>query len=79
MFNKGFNAVFMTRPFWAEMNVPQSIVFKIYKEYLGTASMIIASRTESIEYISPVVNRFVSMRFPRFQMNIQSFKINHNT
>ena len=57
MFNKGFNAVFMTRPFWAEMNVPQSIVFKIYKEYLGTASMIIASRTESIEYISPVVNR----------------------
>lgn len=57
MFNKGFNAVFMTRPFWNEMNVPQSIVFKIYKEYLGTASMIIASRTESIEYISPVVNR----------------------
>lgn len=57
MFNKGFNAVFMTRSFWTEMNVPQSIVFKIYKEYLGTASMIIASRTESIEYISPVVNR----------------------
>lgn len=57
MFNKGFNAVFMTRPFWIEMNVPQSIVLKIYKEYLGTASMIITSRAESIEYISPIVNR----------------------
>lgn len=57
MFNKGFNAVFMTRPFWNEMNVPQSLVFKIYKEYLGTESMVIASRTESIKYISSIVKR----------------------
>lgn len=41
MFTKAFNAIFMTRPFWNEVNVPQSLVLKIYKEYLGTKNMII--------------------------------------
>ena len=57
MFTKAFNAIFMTRPFWNEVNVPQSLVLKIYKEYLGTKNMIITSRAESIKYISPIVNR----------------------
>lgn len=49
MFTKAFNAIFMTRPFWNEVNVPQSLVLKIYKEYLGTKNMIITSRAESIK------------------------------
>lgn len=57
MFTKAFNAIFMTRPFWNEVNVPQRLVLKIYKEYLGTKNMIITSRAESIKYISPIVNR----------------------
>lgn len=51
MFTKAFNAIFMTRPFWNEVNVPQSLVLKIYKEYLGTKNMIITSRAESIKYL----------------------------
>ena len=39
------------------MNVPQSLAFKIYKEYLGTETMKITLREESIKYISPIVNR----------------------
>ena len=57
MFTKAFNAIFMTRPFWNEVNVPQRLVLKIYKEYLETKNMIITSRAESIKYISPIVNR----------------------
>lgn len=60
VFNKGFNAIFMTRPFWNEMNVPQSLVLKIYKEYLGSENKIITSRAESIEYILPIVDRLQS-------------------
>ena len=38
MFEEKFNLFYM-RPFWNEMNVPQSLAFKIYKEYLGTENM----------------------------------------
>ncbi len=60
MFNEDFNAIFMTRPFWNEMNVPQSLIQRIYREYLGTKNMAITSRSESIEYISPIVERLQS-------------------
>ena len=56
MFEEKFNLFYM-RPFWNEMNVPQSLAFKIYKEYLGTENMKITLREESIKYISPIVNR----------------------
>lgn len=56
MFDEKFNLFYM-RPFWNEMNVPQSLAFKIYKEYLGTENMKITLREESIKYISPIVNR----------------------
>lgn len=60
MFNNDFNAIFMTQPFWNEMNVPQSLVLKIYKEYLGAKNIITASRSDSIDYILPIVNRLQS-------------------
>ena len=60
MFNKGFDALFMTRPFWLEMDVPQSVALNLYKKYLGSESMIITSRTDAIEYILPIVNRLQS-------------------
>ena len=60
MLTDGMDAFFMIRPFWKEMNVPQRLVFKIYKEYLGAENITITSRSESINYISPIVDRLQS-------------------
>ena len=47
MFTSGIDAIFMTRPFWTEMKVPQNLVLQIYSDYLGNQNMTITSRLES--------------------------------
>ena len=50
------DAFFMTRDFWSEMNIPNSIVSTLYNKYFGNRCYAIESRTEAIEYITPIVN-----------------------
>lgn len=50
------DAIFMTRDFWSEMNVPRKIVFDIYNEYFGDKSFLIECRIQAIEYLTPIVN-----------------------
>ncbi len=50
------DAFFMTRDFWSEMNISNSIVSTLYNKYFGNRCYAIESRTEAIEYITPIVN-----------------------
>ena len=47
--------IFITRPFWLELNVPKSIVRAKYKEFFGENDCSIESRTEAIELLSKII------------------------
>lgn len=46
--------IFMTRPFWLELNVPNSIVRAKYKEYFGENDYSIENRVEAISLLSKI-------------------------
>lgn len=46
--------IFMTRPFWFELNVPNSIVRAKYKEYFGGNDYSIENRAEAIALLSTI-------------------------
>lgn len=48
------NYIFMTRPFWSELNVPNSVVRAKYKEYFGEKEYSIDNRVEAIALLSTV-------------------------
>lgn len=50
------DAIFMTRDFWHEMNIPHDIVSTLYNKYFGHRCYAIESRADAIEYITPIVN-----------------------
>ena len=50
------DAIFMTRDFWSEMNIPHDIVSTLYNKYFGHRCYAIESRADAIEYITPIVN-----------------------
>lgn len=66
MFGKlfGFNHIFMTRTFWLEMKVPNTLVQNTYKKYFGEEPRIIEDSAEAITYLSQIVgslqNNFVA-------------------
>lgn len=49
--------VFMTRSFWKEINVSEKKVREIYSKYLGVKELHIASREDSIEYLSGITSQ----------------------
>lgn len=57
MFRRNSNVFFISRPFWAEMNIPEDFVLCMYQEYFGKEDLIIHSRTDAISFISPILSR----------------------
>ena len=49
------DCIFMTRPFWLELNVPKSIVRVKYKEFFGKDDYSIENRTEAIALLSKII------------------------
>lgn len=53
----GFDYVFMTRTFWLEMNVPNTVVLDKYKEYFGEKRLSIDDRAKAVTYLSQIVGK----------------------
>lgn len=43
--------VFMTRPYWLELSIPQSVVREKYIEYFGSENIEISTRKEAVDYM----------------------------
>lgn len=52
-----FDYIFMTRTFWLEMKVPNTLVLKIYKKYFGEESLTIENNEKAIAYLLPIVSK----------------------
>ena len=57
MFRRNTNVFFISRPFWAEMNIPEDFVLRMYQEYFGKEDLTIHSRKDAISFISPILSR----------------------
>ena len=57
MFRRNTNIFYISRPFWAEMNIPEDLVLGMYHEYFGKEDLTIHSRKDAISFISPVLSR----------------------
>ena len=57
MFGKPFgcNYIFMTRTFWLEMNVPNTLVLRTYKKYFGEKPLRIENSEDAVAYLSHIV------------------------
>ena len=51
----GFDYIFMTRTFWLEMKVPNTLVLKTYKQYFGEYPLTIENNEKAIAYLSQIV------------------------
>ena len=49
--------VFMTRPYWLELSVPQSVVSEKYIEYFGNEYIEICTRKDAVEYLLKVTGK----------------------
>lgn len=47
----------MTRTFWLEMKVPNTLVLKIYQNYFGEDSLTIENNDEAVAYLTPIVGK----------------------
>lgn len=57
MFGKqsGFDYIFMTRSFWLEMQVPNALVLRKYKEYFGEEKQTITESADAVAYLSAII------------------------
>lgn len=49
--------VFMTRPYWLELSVPQNVVSDRYKEYFGSDIVEFSTRKEAVDYLLTVTGK----------------------
>lgn len=49
--------VFMTRPYWLELSVPQSVVSEKYIEYFGDEYIEICTRKDAVEYLLKITGK----------------------
>ncbi|MBE6061890.1 MAG: hypothetical protein E7215_17265 [Clostridium sulfidigenes] len=52
--------MFMTRPFWLEMSIPQGVVQNKYYEYFGDKALVLDNRREAINFLSRVIAKMQS-------------------
>ncbi len=49
--------VFMTRPYWLELSIPQSVVREKYIEYFGSENIEISTRKEAVDYMLKITGK----------------------
>ncbi len=49
--------VFMTRPYWLELSVPQNVVSDRFKEYFGNDIVELSTRKEAVDYLLTVTGK----------------------
>ena len=49
--------VFMTRPYWMELSIPQSVVREKYIEYFGSEYIELSTRKESIDFLIKITGK----------------------
>lgn len=53
-YNFMMDYIFMTRPYWLELSVPQSTVMNKYKEYFGDSNFKFTTRDSAVKYLISV-------------------------
>ena len=49
--------VFMTRQYWLELSIPQSVVREKYIEYFGSEKIEISTRKEAVDYLLKITGK----------------------
>lgn len=52
--------MFMTRPYWLELSIPQRVVQDKYSEYFGDKILELADRKEAIQFLSSITTKIQS-------------------
>lgn len=59
--------MFMTRPYWMELSIPQSVVSDKYIEYFGSENLEFFARKEAIDYLLKVTGKIQEKMVLRLQ------------
>ena len=61
--------MFMSRPYWLELSIPQSVVSNKYKEYFGSDIIELSTRKEAVDFLLKVTGKIQEKMVLQLQGN----------